>query len=335
MDDEIEILDIFDNNKKEPPKKVLQEEKIEDKKGNENKENMKRSKKKKRRVKVKGLQILFCSVSALFILGCIIFYGSRFIKYYRIYNPKIDTTDGSVLLAKGITGSSEMVYEGSGLYSSSGNYIYKGDVNTNYLKYNNMLWRIIRINSDNTVEIVLDDYITLLPWNKEVTSFAKSELFNYLNEDFLNKLDKEMLSKTTFCEDKVNEISNNPCEKQNLDSYVKLLDINNFLNSVKDKKSYLVSEDEIFWLSDYSDEKVWHTNGTNVSQSVVNTFYEVRPVVKLKNTVTFKDGDGTIDNPYVVGKNDELKVGSTILLGEDKWIVYDKNDNIRLIKENG
>ena len=120
-DDDIEFLDIFDDDKRKPPVKIAKEEIKKE-------EPMKTStKKKKRKLKTKSLQIAFCSVSALFILGCIIFYGLRFIKYYRIYNPKVDSSDGSVLLAQNITGNSEIVYQGSGLYSSSGNYIYKGD----------------------------------------------------------------------------------------------------------------------------------------------------------------------------------------------------------------
>ena len=56
-----------------------------------------------------------------------------------------------------------------------------------------------------------------------------------------------------------------------------MLDVANFLNTVNNGKSYLVNSDEIFWLSDYGTDKVWHTNGVNVSQSLVNTFYEIRP----------------------------------------------------------
>lgn len=333
MNDDIEILDIFDNKKNEAVKKV---ESVAQVKPNMNNTKKDISVKKKKKLKTKPLQIVFCSISALFILGCIIFYGSRFIKYYRIYNPKVDSSDGSVLLAKDIVGKSEFDIEASeGLFTASGNYIYKGNVKDNYLKYNNMLWRIIRINADNTIEIILDDYISLLPWNNDVTSFDKSQIYDYLNNDFLNNIDKDLLVKNSFCEDILNELgSNNKCEKQNLDSYIKLLDVTNFLNSVKSQKSYIVSDDEILWLSDYSEDTVWHTNGVNVSKSNANTFYEIRPVVKLKNTVTYTKGDGTIDNPFIVGSSDDkIGVGSTVILGEDKWIVYNIDNNIKLMKE--
>ena len=324
MNDDIEILDIFDNKPKEEVKKKIVEKK-------EIKEEVP-MKKKKKKVKTKALQVLFCSISALFILGCIIFYGARFIKYYRIYNPKIDSSNGSVLLAQDIIGNSEIVYEGSGLYSSSGNYIYKGDADNNYLKFNNMVWRIIRVNNDNSMEIILDDYINLLPWNKEVTSFKESDIYDYLNNKFIKSLNTEMLSKNNYCEDKVSSLTDITCNDKNSDVYVKLLDITNFLNSIKDKKSYLVESDEIMWLSDYNDDKVWHTNGINVSQSLSNYFYEIKPVVKLKNTVTYTSGDGTQNNPYIVDSSNKLTVGSVVELGKDKWYVYEIDNNVKLMK---
>ena len=331
MDDDIEILDVFNDKAKEiqaPVKKVTRVEK------NGGDDMPKKKKSKKRRVKTKSFQILFCSISALFILGCCVFYGSRFIKYYRIYNPKAGSSNSSVLLAKDIVGKSEFATgDEPGLFSSSGNYIYKGEIDNNYLKYNNMLWRIIRINADNSLDIILDDYINLLPWNNKMTTFTESDVYKYLNDNFLNSLDKEMLSKTSFCTDEISDLTKITCEKQNSDNYVKLLDVANFLNSVKNSKSYLVNSEEIMWLSDAGNDKTWHTNGVNVSQSDSNNFYEIRPVVRLKNTVFYTKGDGTKDNPYLVGDDNKLTVGSKVLLGEDKWIVYEISDNIKLMSE--
>ncbi len=234
-----------------------------------------------------------------------------------------------------IVGKSEFgTDEEDGLFSSSGNYIYKGDVKNNYLKYNNMLWRIVRINADNSLDIILDDYITLLPWGNKVTSFKESDIYKYINTDFLEVLNQEILNKTSFCTDKLSDLSSITCENQNSDGYVKLLDVANFLNSVNNGKSYLVKSDEIFWLADYGTDKIWHTNGVNVSQSEINSFYEIRPMVRLRNTTVYSTGDGTINNPYIVDKEDKLSVGSKVILGEDEWIVYDNKDNIKLMKSN-
>ena len=326
MNEDIEVLDIFNENKGDSkPMEKLSRVELNEKKD---------VKIKRKKVKGNIFQTIFCTISALFLLGCIIFYGYRFIKYYRIYNPKVDSGSGSVLLAKDIIGKSEFATdEVDGLFSSSGSYIYKGDVDNNYLKYNNMLWRIVRINADNSIDIILDDYISILPWDSKVTSFKESGIYHYLNHDFLDNLDKDMLVSTSFCEDKIDDLTNITCEKQNTNSYVKLLDVANFLNSVRNKKTYLTSSDEIFWLADYSSDKIWHTNGANVSQSEVNSFYEIRPMVRLKGTTIYSKGDGGKDTPFEVGSNDELMVGSRVKLGEDMWIVYDVSNNIKLMKE--
>ena len=346
MEDDIEILDIFNKDKKDsvPMTRVSRLENKErmameqkEKQENNEKDSKKVIKVKKQKKKTKGtkFQKIFCLVSAIFLLGCVIFYGIRFVKYYKIYNPKVDSGDGSVLLARDIVGKTEFATdEEDGLFSSSGNYIYKGDIKNNYLKYNNMLWRIVRINADNSLDIILDDYITLLPWDSKVTSFTESEIYKYLNNDFLDLLDQDLLNKTSFCTDKLSSLTSITCEGQNSDGYVKLLDVANYLNSVNKGKSYLVSSDEIFWLADYSDDKIWHTNGTNVSQSEVNSFYEIRPMVRLRSTTIYTSGDGTKEKPYLVDKEDTIKVGSKIQLGEDKWIVYDNKDNLKLMRED-
>ena len=129
MDDDIEVLDIFDNKKEVKEVKIQEVKPVKKESSNKKEDGSMRSRK---RVKKKAIQGLFCFISALFLLGCIGFYGYRFIKYYRIYNPKVDSGDGSVLLAKDIVGKSEFATdEEDGLFSSSGNYFYKGDVKNN------------------------------------------------------------------------------------------------------------------------------------------------------------------------------------------------------------
>ena len=109
--------------------------------------------KKKCKIKRKiSIQKIFCIISILFIIGCFIFYGKRLIKYYKIYNPKIDG-ESTVYMATDILTNTSLVYEGNGAYRINGNTIYKGENLDNYVSFSNMLWRIIKIKSDNTIEI--------------------------------------------------------------------------------------------------------------------------------------------------------------------------------------
>lgn len=292
----------------------------------------KKTKKKKEKGPAKTWEKVFWAVSLVFILGCCIFYGSRLIKYYKIFNPTDPAGNKAELLADRITGRSEFVYEGSGLYNNETGYVYKGEVDNNHLVYNNLDWRIVRINTDGTMVIILEDSMTMLPWNNKSVNYKESDIHKYLNNDFLNMLDKSYLVKNTYCEDSVESLSSISCEKKDADSYVSLMDISTFLNSMVDKKSYLVDDwDSIFWLNNYSSDKVWHTNEANISQSEANSFYGVRPVVKLKSTVVYQKGDGTKENPYIIEKDSKLALGSKVKLGDDTWIVYDTTNGTKLM----
>lgn len=335
--DDIEILDIFEEKKElknENNKSISANDmEIADNKKVESTNIKKVKKDKPLNNKWRNIQIVFCSISALFILGCCIFYGSRLVKYYKIYNPKAEDGTSVLLLSNKIT-SSPVVYEGDGLYISAGNYIYKGNVDNNYIKYNNMLWRILKVNSNGTIDIILDDYINVLNWNDKVISFDKSFLSEYLNSTFLNEIDKDFLVKTNYCSDEVNELSAITCDKMVNSNYVSLLDITNYLNSVVDSKTYLSNDSEIFWLNSHSSDKVWHTNGVNVSKSDADNYYEVRPVVTLKGSISYVSGEGTKENPYLTEKENKMKVGSVVKLDNDEWIVYETGDNIRLMSYN-
>ena len=291
-----------------------------------------KNKKSKEKKPAKLWEKIFWGVSIAFILGCCIFYGKRLIHYYKIYNPTDPSGNKVQLLGDRITGKSEFVYEGSGLYNNETGYVYKGEVDNNYIVYNNLLWRIMKINTDGTMTVILEDSMTMLPWNDKATNYKESDIYKYLNNDFLNQLDKSYLVKYTYCEDSVENLSSISCEKKNSDSYVSLLDISSFLNTIVDKKTYLVDDwDNIFWLNNYSSDKVWHTNEVNVSQSDANNFYGVRPVVKLKSTIAYVSGDGTKDNPYLTEKEPSLSLGSKVKLGDDTWIVYDTTNGTRLM----
>lgn len=322
MEEDIEVLDLS-------PKEEVKDYESSNtlpkrsEKNNESKNNKKKT--------ILIIQSIFCAVSFLFIMGCFIFYGSRLIKYYKIYNPKVEDGEKANFLSSNISGKSEIVYEGTGLYKINGNYIYKGNVSNNYIKYNNLLWRIVKINSDDTIDIILDDSINLLNWNNEDVSFDKSNIYNYLNKFFVNNLNKDLLVKASVCNDIVDDLSSISCNST-VSNYVNLLDVSNFLNSFVNQESYLSSSDEIMWLSNYGTDFVWHTNGNSVSKSKGNNFYSVRPVVTIKGTAIMYGGDGTIDNPYLIEKEEQkINIGDYLQIGNDTWIVYGKeNGNIKL-----
>ena len=287
---------------------------------------------KKRKIK-KGFlfQFIFCTLSIIFIIGCCVFYGTRLIKYYKIYNPTDENGEKTEYLYMNIVKNNSIVYEGEGLYMTGGNYIYKGIKVDNYVKYANMLWRIIKINTDNTIDIALDSSINELKWNKDITTYDKSDINEYLNDVFLRYLDTSYLEKSIICLDDVKNIKDYTCDETNKDYYVRLLNANEFINSQKNG-TYLDNKQQL-WTSTTAGEQVWYMNGNTLDKDYTDTMYYIKPVITLKASVTYKDGDGTISNPYIVSEDKkELTIGSYVKLDSDIWIVYEVKDNgVKLI----
>lgn len=304
------------------------------------KQPVKKEKKKKEKkiVSKKTLysQIIFCSISAIFILGCIVFYGSRALKYYKIYNPKTENGESLVLLGSSISNGSNIATSGEGLYRISGSYLYKGKNVDNYIRYNNDLWRIIKVNSDGSIDMTTDSFINGMDWNSEVVPYKDSDIRAYLNDVYLNTLNKDLLTTTTFCLDAVNDLGSITCNSSNSEDYVRLLSATEFLNSEVEGETYLSTSDENVWLYNNSDDAIWYTNGASLSKGSSTLGYLVKPVVHIKNSAALESGKGTKEDPYVIEKeSNEVKVNSYIKLGNDTWVVYEKNnDTVKLALTN-
>lgn len=269
--------------------------------------------------------------SILFIVVCLLFYGNRLIKYYKIYNPKIDGV-AQELIMNSIVKNSTIVYENDGLYRVSGMYVYKGANANNYIMYSNMLWRIIKFNTDGSLDVVLDNNINMLKWNEDVTSFTETDVYKYLNEYFYNLIDKTNLTTTTICNDNINDLNKITCENKSNNAYVRLLSVSEYLTS-KSELSYI--SDSNIWLTNTKDDSVWNVNNDSLSFSEPNNMYYVKPVVTLKNTTILKSGKGTKEEPYVVEQSKDLSVGSFVKLGDDIWVIYDKqNETYKLSLNN-
>ena len=206
---------------------------------------MAKRKRRKKRIFLPKVQTGFCILSCVFILVCGIYYGNRLIKYYKIYNPKTETGEVLLNLPSKIIEETEIVEKGDGLYNINGNYVYKGKNVDNYILVDQMLFRILKINGDKTIDLVMDDYINRLEWNKEFTSFDKSSIKKYLEEKILPSINEDRLTKTTICENSVEGLKDIKCDKTNKDNYIRLLGIDEYLNSINDEKTFINSGNTI------------------------------------------------------------------------------------------
>ena len=107
---------------------------------------------------------IFCFLSILFILTCCLIFGGRFIKLY-LENRKVEIEEKNTL-AKVLKDNNA---DNENFKSVNGQNYFTDNTNTNYLLYSNILWRIIKLNNDNSLTIITDKAISSLAYNKEVT----------------------------------------------------------------------------------------------------------------------------------------------------------------------
>ena len=279
-----------------------------------------------------SFQKIFCFISFLFILSCCIFYGTRFIKLY-LENRKEEINEKNSL-AKVIK---ENNTENDRFKSVNGENYFTGKEDNNYLLYSNILWRIIKLNNDNSITVISDKALTYLAYSK-VTSYETSSIFKWLNKGsdeysgiLENALNKDYLQKTVTCTDKIDELSNSPCKSTNNDNYFTILPIVDYLN-VGSKDSYLANE-EYFYLSNMTtDNKAWYIDDDGSGKmGTGNDILGIRPVLTIKANIDYVAGDGSIDKPYTIEKENSL-FGSYVKLGNNIWRIYEiDNDQIRLM----
>ena len=284
------------------------------------------------KMKKLSFQKIFCFLSILFIISCCVFYGTRFIKLY-LENRKVEISEKNSLV-KVLKNNNT---ENKDFKSVNGINYFTGKTDNNYLLYHQILWRIIKINEDNSLTAISNNALTYLAFSK-TDSYTNSPIYNWLNMNeeensgILEKaLNKDYLQKTTTCTTKLDELTNTPCQDTNNDNYLSLLSIADYLN-IGSKDSYLVNG-ENFYLSNLNTEnKTWYIDDEgNGKIGTGNDILGIRPVITIKANIDYVSGDGTIEKPYTIEKEKNL-FGSYVKLGNDIWRIYQVNENdIRLM----
>lgn len=281
------------------------------------------SKEVSKKKKIGKLELFFDIFSIIFLIGFICFYGYRMIYYKNKFLPKNKNGQNITLLSNKI--KENITTTGDGLYNEENNYIFKGENVNNYIKYSNMLFRVIKIKKDNTIEIIIEDTLNYLSYDIDKVNYNESNLKKYLNDIFYKNINNTLLVKSPYCTDIIDDVNNINCNNIEID-YIKLLSLTDYLNSKNNTNSYLDSE-SIIWLNDSNNDSVWLVNNGNLSLSKPNELYQVRPVITLNNLVEFNGGDGSFDNPYTINENKSY-FSSYVKLENDLYRVYDIDGDI-------
>lgn len=218
---------------------------------------------------------------------------------------------------------------------------YKGTSN-NYVLFSGMLFRIVRINEDDTVKLVLDQPVNNMRANYE--KYEDSNIDTWLNKEFLNALtSSKYLVDTNYCVGSINSMADYTTYcSETVKRKVGLLDVSEYYNTYSGNTTSILSKS--FTLGhkigdNYADATFNETAPTGTDTSILAP---IRPVITVASSLSIMSGDGSITKPYKLNdyeyanKTDRI---NTRLIGE--YLEYsglvfrinqiDTNKNVRVI----
>ena len=210
--------------------------------------------------------------------------------------------------------------------------IYKGSQYDNYVRLDGILFKIVGINSDESVKLVTSEAISAVNYDDAET---------WLNDYFYEKLSdsaKEYIKKDSkWCSDTVSDPSKyTKCSKYSEKNPVGLLSILDYENSKGEDGSYNLNQISLIY--NLKDKKTSYYFINNSYREIsINENSVISPVINIEKDAIITSGTGTVDNPYKLKGNtknlkpgdkiSDAKVGSYILYSGFKFRVISKEDD--------
>lgn len=164
-----------------------------------------------------------------------------------------------------------------------------------YVTYQGYNWKIMEINEDYT-KLILDGYV--MNDNNEPLKLAYNKINTYLNSTFINTLEKDDLVKIDFdvTEYNIDNSYNYDNKKNTISSYVSIPSIGDLFTT----------DYESIWLNSYANQKqkliYTTTKGPSLFSDLESSENYIRPVIAVKNSLIIASGDGTKNNPFIIGE---------------------------------
>lgn len=236
-------------------------------------------------------------------------------------------------LNKYIKQSVEVVTKGEGLYDYNSELIYRGENVDNYVEFAGSTWRILRINSDGTIRLILDKSYGSFEWDDRYNTqyddytgfnnFEVSRMKDYLenfgnDSDYIKQESKKWIVSKNICLDKkdnVNfeDISNINCVNYTEDKYqFSLIQLEEYFIASLDNNCVSLNSESCTNYNYLSSGRYWTITPSNKDTSMVyvtgtstreyNAYraYSLRAVTNLSKHALYASGDGTRSNPYKI-----------------------------------
>lgn len=228
-----------------------------------------------------------------------------------------------------------LVTTGDGLYTDNNEFVFRGEYPKNYVKFDDKMWQIIKINEDKSIKLIsLEKKLDKVVWddryNQEKDGYVGINDFNvsrileelkdgYEKNAYVSKKNKKLLTKQSWCVGKITEseipiISINICDNTYDDLYVGLINIKEVLQPSIDKNcittdstsctnyNYLYRIDTGWTLNASNDNSyiVFNSSDGIISTRNAASSDTIRPVININNNILYKSGNGTQESPYVI-----------------------------------
>lgn len=223
-----------------------------------------------------------------------------------IFVINVKVIDSKLLEENEIIVSNALVLPGEGKLVKEDNneYIFKGKNPNNYIKYNNELWRIIKLDQKG-IKIVRNNPIKKSVWSSKNTNRFASSMVESELKKYTSLLDKKYL-KTDNWDIGYIDINANIKDIKRSESILNiknekmagLINVSDYLNASLDGYNYL-NKNDIYWTfqSSNTDKGIYAIR--NGEPILLPSVFEadIYPVVYLKGYKILL-GTGTINDPY-------------------------------------
>lgn len=223
---------------------------------------------------------------------------------------------------------------GNGVYTINNELVYRGDDVKNYVSFNNQLWRIVKVDNEGDIKLVLanfteDSYSWDTAYNSEredtvgvTTDYLRTDIRKTLNNYYDDNFDKDAKAKIVsknLCVGKYAENDAFSTEKEcsiiRENEKVGLLNATDYQNASLSSGctnlssqecgnyNYLANDEEInTWLLNSSSQnsyRVFYILDT-IGESSASSTKRINPVIYLTSKTIVTEGTGTKNKPYVV-----------------------------------
>ncbi len=252
---------------------------------------------------------------------------------FYLYLPYLDCGESyttSTLVSK-ITEPNKIVTSGNGLYQIGNEYIFRGEYVDNYVTFADQPWRIIKIDSDNSIRLIhvaknekveWDDRYNSVSDNSDginnylVSRIRDSVIERYNDDEFFTDTNRSYIISHNVCIGKRTPEDDNSIECSNIlenqplalprASEIMITSIDPQCTNISSMNcvnyNWMANLSQSFWTvtADSTSTNYAYRISGIAGESKTNKTYALNVVLHLSGDIAYTSGDGSEENPYII-----------------------------------